>query len=61
MYIFEVHYINMDNEEELPRKIEFSEQFFESEEECYMYAMGRAYSMKQANELLVSVEFIACW
>lgn len=60
MYIFEAHYINMDNHVELTRTIEFSEQFFESEQECYMYAMGRPYSMKEANELLVSVEFIAC-
>ena len=51
----------MDNHVELTRTILFSEQFFESEQECYMYAMGRAYSMKEANELLVSVELIACW
>lgn len=60
MYIFEAHYINMDNEDEITRKIEFSSQFFGSEYECYMYAMGRAYSMGQDYELLVSVEFIAC-
>lgn len=33
---------------------------FENEYECYVYAMESAYSMKQENELLVSVEFIAC-
>lgn len=60
MYIFEAKYINMDNDKEITRKIEFSEQFFDSEEECYMYAMGRAYSMKQDNEVLASVVFIAC-
>lgn len=60
MYIFEANYINMDNDKEITRKIEFSEQFFDSEEECYMYAMGRAYSMKQDNEFLASVVFIAC-
>lgn len=60
MYIFEAHYTNMDNGEEITRKIEFSEQLFENEQECYMYAMGRAYRMKQENECLGSVEFIAC-
>ena len=60
MYIFEAHYINMDKDEEITRTIEFSEQFFENEQECYVHAMQRAYSMKQENELLCSVEFIAC-
>ena len=50
MYIFEAHYTNMDHGEEITRKIEFSEQLFENEQECYMYAMGRAYRMKQENE-----------
>lgn len=60
MYIFEAHYINMDNDVEITRTIEFSEQFFKNENECYVYAMKRAYNMKEENELLASVEFIAC-
>ena len=60
MYIFEAHYINMDTNEEVVRPIEFNEQMFNSEKECYVYAMSKAYNMKQKNETLDSVEFIAC-
>ena len=31
MYIFEAHYTNMDNNEEITRKIEFDGQFMENE------------------------------
>lgn len=60
MYIFEAHFNNMDNYEEIVRRIEFDGQFLANEKECYLYAMGRAYDMKEKNELLSSVEFIAC-
>lgn len=60
MYIFEAHYTNMDDCERITRKIEVEEQFYGAEENCYMEAMRRAYSMKQSNECLDSVEFIAC-
>ena len=60
MYIFEAHFINMDNDEEIVRKIEFDGQFLANEKECYLYAMGKAYDMTKENELLSSVEFIAC-
>lgn len=46
MYIFEAHYTNMDNDEEITRKIEFDGQFMENDKECYMYAMSRAYDLK---------------
>ena len=36
MYIFEAHYTNMDNNEEITRKIEFDGQFMENDKECYM-------------------------
>lgn len=42
MYIFEAHYTNMDNNEEITRKIEFDGQFMENDKECYMYAMNKA-------------------
>lgn len=35
MYIFEAHYTNMDNDEEITRKIEFDGQFMENDKECY--------------------------
>lgn len=60
MYIFEAHYINMDDDSEVTRSIEFNDQFFESEKECYLYAMARAYDMTKKNEFLSSVEFLAC-
>lgn len=60
MYLFEAHYINMDNDEEIVRKIEFDGQFFENDKKCYVYAMSKAYELKEKNECLDTVEFIAC-
>lgn len=60
MYIFEAHYINMDNDAEIMKPIKFDGQFFENEKECYIYAMSKAYDMTENNEWLVNVEFIAC-
>ena len=40
MYVFEAHYIDMDTEIELIRNIEFDGQFFDTEKDCYLYAMG---------------------
>lgn len=60
MYIFEAHYTNMDSEEEITRKIVIEDQFMENEKECYMLAMLDAYEMKEKNECLGAVEFIAC-
>ena len=60
MYLFEAHYINMDTDEEFTRSIEFDGQFLDSEKECYLYAMGKAYDLTEENELLASLEFIAC-
>lgn len=60
MYIFEAHFINMEDCKEITRKVEFDGQFLENEKECYLYAMSKAYNMKEENECLASVEFIAC-
>ena len=60
MYLFEAHYINMNNEEKVSRKIEFDGQFLNSEREIYLYAMGKAYDMKQENECFDNIEVIAC-
>lgn len=59
MYIFEAHYIN-DNNEEITRAIEFDEQFFNNERECYLYAMSKAYDMIEEKEMFVSLVFVAC-
>ena len=60
MYLFEAHYINMNDNSEVTRKIEVEGQFFDSEKEVYLYAMGKAYDMKRENECFSSLEFIAC-
>lgn len=60
MYYFEAHYINMDNFTKITKKIQFDGQFFDSEKDCYIFAMSKAYDMMEKNECLDSVEFIAC-
>ena len=60
MYFFVAHYINMDDDTEIARKIEFDGQFFNSEKDCYVYAMEKAYDMMNKNECFSNLEFIAC-
>ena len=60
MYYFEAHYVNMNDDTEVTRKIQFDGQFFNSEKDCFVYAMDKAYDMAEKNECLASVEFIAC-
>ena len=59
MYLFIAHYINMDNNTESSKTIEFDGQFLDSERECYMYAMFKAYELRESNEMFSSLEFIA--
>lgn len=61
MYIFKAKYTNMDTNEERKQSIEFDgDSFFDTEKECYIYAMTKAYENKKVNECLVLVESIAC-
>ena len=60
MYLFVAHYINMDMDEIVSRKIEIEEQFFDNERDIYLYAMGKAYDMMQKNECFDNLELIAC-
>lgn len=61
MYIFEAKYTNMKTDQERTQSIKFDgDNFFETEKECYIYAMTKAYDNKKANECLESIEFIAC-
>ena len=60
MYIFEAHYIDMNTNSEITKKIEFDGQFFDTEKENYLYAMSKAYDMTRENECFSSLEFIAC-
>ena len=61
MWYFEAKYYDIIAGKEITRKIEFDgENNFNSEKQCYLYAMEKAYEMKKENEMLDSVEFIAC-
>ena len=43
------------------RKIEFDgDNFFDTGDECYHYALEQALEMRQENELLGCLDFIAC-
>ena len=60
MYLFEAHYIDINTNKKITRPIQFEGQFFEHEKECYLYAMSEAFEMKEYDECLDSLEFIAC-
>ena len=61
MWIFEAEYTNMDTGEAVRRTIEFNgDNFFDTGNECYLYVMEQALKMKQKNECLASLEFMAC-
>ena len=54
MYIFEAHYTNMDNNEEITRKIEFDGQFMENDKECYMYLWKNGIYVYEYNQTIMS-------
>lgn len=58
MYLFEAHYTNMDNDEQISRPIKLLDD--RDEKSLYLMAMGVAYDLKEKNECLGTVEFIAC-
>ena len=58
MYLFKAHYTNMDNGEQITRTIELLDD--RDEKSIYLMAMGVAYDLKEKNECLGTVEFIAC-
>ena len=58
MYSFKAHYTNMDNGEQITRRIEFLDDG--DEKSIYLMAMDVAYDLKEKNECLGTVEFIAC-
>ena len=60
MYIFKAHYYNIDNDTDIVKPIKFDGQFIGNEKACYLYAMETAYNMTEENEMLSSLEFIAC-
>ena len=60
MYYFIAHYVDMNTDKKTSKAINFDGQFFENEKEIYMHAMAQAYDLKETQELLESIEFIAC-
>ena len=64
MWIFVATYENMDlnsSIKSVKRKIEFDgDNFFDTDDECYLYAMRQALEMKQENECLSCLEFVSC-
>ena len=60
MYLFKANYLNCDTDEELTRDIEIDGQFLDSEKECYLCAMARAYEEKKINECFISIELFYC-
>lgn len=61
MWYFEAKYYDIIADKKITRKIEFDgENHFNSEKECYLYAMEKAYEMKKESEMLDSVEFVGC-
>lgn len=60
MYLFLAHYTDMNSDQEITRKIEFNGQSLDSEKDCYLYAMGKAFDMTEEHEVFSSLEFIAC-
>lgn len=57
MYVFEAEYTN-ENGEHLKRVIQVDPFLFHSEQDCYMYAVKRAFDMKEYSERLYSLEFV---
>ena len=64
MWIFIATYENMDLDSSIKsvkRKIEVDgDNFFDTDDECYLYAMRQALEMKQKNECLGCLEFVSC-
>lgn len=60
MYYFLAHYIDMDMDAEITKKIYIDGQFFDTQKEIYLCAMDKAYDMTGENEMFSSLEFIAC-
>ena len=59
MYLFEAHYIDTLSGADIIKPIEFNNQFFSDQRDCYLYAMGKAYDMTKPEELFSSLEFIS--
>ena len=61
MWLFEAKYENMDNGEEVTRKIAFDgENLCDTEDQCYICAMNKALKNRNKNERLCTLDLISC-
>ena len=63
MWIFRARYIKLGTgiHEVVTKEIQFDgDNVFDNDKECYMHAMSRACNMREEDEMLESVEIIAC-
>lgn len=60
IYLFEAHYINMATHKNRKASIEIGRNLITIDKQAYVYAMDKAYDMREDNESLSSVELIAC-
>ena len=61
MWLFEAKYVNMDNGKCVTRKIAFDgDNSFDTEDQCYIYAMKMALKNRNKNERLYTLDFISC-
>ena len=61
MWEFKARYVNMENGEKITRKIEFDgDNFFDTEEQCYVCAIQMALKNRNENERLYALDFISC-
>lgn len=59
MYKFRACYINRFTGKQRIENITFDGDFYDSEKECYVFAMKRAYDLRRQKELLLTVECIS--
>ena len=61
MWLFEAKYINMDSGEIVTRKIPFDgDNFYDTEEQCYICPMHMALKNINKNERLYTLDLISC-
>ena len=58
MYIFELHYIEIETGKKTSKMLEIDRQLFDTEQEVFLYAMKTGYAITKENELFYSIEFL---
>lgn len=61
MYLFIAHYTDVNTFKERKKSIEFDgDNFFNTELECWKYAIDRAMDYRTDTEILGNIELVAC-